>query len=179
VTADRPAAAFTSQTRKKGWYGLGTGLERFTEQEPERQMALLHDMYAHWPFFRSVLSNSEIALRQTDLNIARYYVEQLAAPKEPGLRILGLIEDEYRRTLAQLRRITGQGLLQRTEDRPLDRSIELKEPYLDPLNYIQVRLLSEYRQRLAQGSPEDTLDLFERAIVSSIEGIATGLGTTG
>jgi phosphoenolpyruvate carboxylase len=126
-----------------------------------------------------VLSNSEIALRQTDLDVARYYVETLASPKEPALGILKRIEAEYSRTQKQLRRITGHDLLERPEDRPLDRSIELKEPYLDPLNYIQVRLLSEYREQVTSGSGDDVLDLYERAIVSSIEGIAAGLGTTG
>jgi phosphoenolpyruvate carboxylase len=59
------------------------------------------------------------------------------------------------------------------------RSIELKEPYLDPLNYIQVRLIADYRKARERGATPAELELFEQALVSSIEGVATGLGTTG
>jgi phosphoenolpyruvate carboxylase len=92
---------------------------------------------------------------------------------------LATIEAEYHRTCSVLQRVTGLGLLERAEDKPLGRSIDLKEPYLDPLNYIQVLLLSDYRQMLLNSPADAGLDLYERAIVSSIEGIATGLGTTG
>jgi phosphoenolpyruvate carboxylase len=172
---------FQSRQILPGWYGLGSGLERYLNEggQGEAQLQFLRTMYAGWSFFRSVLSNSEIALRQTDLDIARYYVKKLTAPVAVAERILANIDAEYHRTCNVLQRVTGHGLLERAEDKPLGRSIDLKEPYLDPLNYIQVLLLSDYRQML-QNSPADAgLDLYERAIVSSIEGIATGLGTTG
>ncbi|HTM46057.1 MAG TPA: phosphoenolpyruvate carboxylase [Polyangiaceae bacterium] len=171
---------FQSRQILPGWYGLGSGLERYMSQggDAEEHLQFLRSMYVGWSFFRSILSNSEIALRQTDLDIARYYVKKLASPQEPAEQILAQIEAEYNRTCKQLERVTGHGLLERTEDKPLGRSIDLKEPYLDPLNYIQVLLLSDYRQRSATET-EAGLDLYERAIVSSIEGIATGLGTTG
>jgi phosphoenolpyruvate carboxylase len=161
------------------WFGLGSALEQFRNEsgDPEQALAQLQQMYHEWPFFQTLVFNCETAMRHTDLDIARYYVQVLAAPVQPAERILTLIRSEYARTLAELERVTGKKLLARNQE--LEHSISLKEPYLDPLNYIQVRLLEGYRQRVSAGAPQDELELYERAIVSSIEGIATGLGTTG
>lgn len=163
------------------WYGLGSGIETYLSQNEDREQALglVREMFEHWPFFRSLVSNSEIALRHTDLNIANYYVEVLADPRAAAERILGRIREEYERTLTVLRAVTQEPLLGRAEDRVLEQSISLKEPYLDPLNYIQVRLLRDYRARLKAQAPTEELDMYERAILASVEGIATGLGTTG
>ena len=115
----------------------------------------------------------------TDLNIANYYVDILADPKPPAERILSEIREEYRRTVSSVAQITRHSLLARPDDRPLEQSITLKEPYLDPLNYIQVRLLRDYRHRLQGQAPKVELDAYGRAILASVEGLATGLGTTG
>jgi phosphoenolpyruvate carboxylase len=162
------------------WYGVGSALETLLEesQDNEATAAELRAMYERWPFFRSVVSNCETALRHTDLDIARYYVENLAT-QDSAESILASIRAEYEKTLAQLERLSGHSLLAREEDQNLEHSISLKEAYLDPLNYIQVRLLRDYRKRLDEDAPVQELELYERAIVSSIEGIATGLGTTG
>jgi phosphoenolpyruvate carboxylase len=165
-----------------GWYGLGSALSGFAAEHPngaEAARAELSRMYVAWPFFRSVIENSEIALRQTDLFIARHYVRELAADAEPALRVFGIIEAEHALTRAELTRLTGHEPLTGPEDAVLLRSIELKEPYLDPLNYIQVRLIADYRRAREKGATPTELELFEQALVSSIEGVATGLGTTG
>lgn len=163
------------------WYGFGTALEALVERsaDPKATVLELKEMYQSWPFFQSVVSNCETALRHTDLDIARYYVHSLASGAEAAEGILRLIRNEYHTTLRELERITGHGLLARPEDANLEQSISLKEAYLDPLNYIQVRLLCDYRRRLSEQATQEELELYERAIVSSIEGIATGLGTTG
>jgi phosphoenolpyruvate carboxylase len=163
------------------WYGFGAALEALVERsnDPKATVLELKDMYQRWPFFQSVIDNCATALRHTDLDIARYYAHSLASGAEAAEGILRMIRNEYHTTLRELERITGHGLLARAEDENLEQSISLKEPYLDPLNYIQVRLLCDYRRRLAERAPQDELELYERAIVSSIEGIATGLGTTG
>jgi phosphoenolpyruvate carboxylase len=163
------------------WYGLGSALESLIEHsaDPKNTVLQLKEMYQKWPFFQSVLSNCETALRHTDLDIARYYVQNLASQRDAAENILRMVRHEYHATLRELERITGHGLLGRDEDAALEHSISLREPYLDPLNYIQVRLLQDYRRRSAQSATREELELYERAIVSSIEGIATGLGTTG
>jgi len=163
-----------------GWYGLGSAIESYLAGVKERSqgVSLLKEMYQDWPFFRGMLENSEIALRQTDLRVARYYVQELAGDQS-ALSVLADIEAEYERTVSGLHAITERGLLEREEDTALERSIRIKEPYLDPLNYLQVDVLREYRKALEVGAPTSLLEAFERAIVSSIEGIATGLGVTG
>ncbi len=169
---------FQSRQILPGWFGLGSGLEQFLNQDPQANLALLKTMYRDWSFFKSLLENSEIALRQTDLRIANYYTT-IAKDQAVAKEILSTIEAEYTKAIRMITQITGQVLLERTEDQPLKNSIELKEPYLDPLNYIQVRLLSKYRELQGKDVSDELLDRYQRAIISSIEGIATGLGTTG
>lgn len=161
------------------FYGLGSALEAFRQGGAADRRALLGTMYRDWPLFRSLIENCELGLKQVDLNIARHYVEHLAESRDDAKRILGIIEEEYALTVAEVERVTGEGLLAREEDAPVARSIELKRAYLDPLNHLQVRLLADYRERAAAGAEAEELDLYESAIVASIEGIATGLGTTG
>jgi phosphoenolpyruvate carboxylase len=163
------------------WYGFGSALEALVQQseDPKATVLLFKEMYVQWPFFESVVSNCETALRHTDLDIARYYVQSLATDVAKADQILKMVRTEYHTTLRELERITGHGLLARPSDRNLEHSISIKEPYLDPLNYIQVQLLRDYRKRVAENAPREERELYERAIISSIEGIATGLGTTG
>lgn len=171
---------FQSRQLIPGWYGLGTALSAYIDKDPATHLPCLQQMYHHWPFFESLLENSEISLRQADMGIARLYTA-LSPHSEITGEIFSLIEAEYSLTLQMVRRITGQELLERAEDLHLKNAITLKEPYLDPLNAIQVYLLSRYRELQAAGdeNAQPILDLYHRAIVASIEGVATGLGTTG
>jgi phosphoenolpyruvate carboxylase len=169
---------FQSRQIIPGWYGLGTALSRFVAENPAENTAVLQQTYQQWHFLKSILENSEIILRQTDLSIARYYCS-LAQDQANTLAILEDIETEYELTLRMIREISGRPLLSEPESQFLKRSIELKEPYLDPLNYIQVRLLSKYRQLGVDEPDSPMLEAYHRVIVSSIEGVATGLGTSG
>jgi phosphoenolpyruvate carboxylase len=176
---------FQSRQILPGWYGLGTALRSFVESDDvqpgttrQDRLLLLQTLYRQWPFMESLLENSEIILRQTDMSIARCYSELSTHPERTN-PIFEDIEAEYTLTLAMLEEITGQPLLSEPEAQTLKQSIALKEPYLDPLNYIQVQLLARYR-KLAQEQPDSPLlEPYHRVIVSSIEGIATGLGTSG
>jgi phosphoenolpyruvate carboxylase len=175
---------FQSRQILPGWYGLGSGLNAVISNlaphilENSDRLETLQAMYTHWPFFKSMIENSEIALRQTDLGIAQSYT-QLAKDQPAAKRILETIQTEYQLTRHMIEMITQSSLLSRPEDQGLKNSIEVKEPYLDPLNYIQVKLIEHYRTlNIAESSPE-LIEDFNQAIVSSIEGIATGLGTTG
>ena len=169
---------FQSRQIIPGWYGLGTALSRFVEEDPETKLTLLKRMYGSWHFLESILENSEIILRQTDLSIARYYCG-LAEDKVNTEAILADIEAEYNLTRRMIEAITGNPLLSEPEAQTLKQAIELKEPYLDPLNYIQVQLLSKYRKLAANDPESPMLEAYHRVIVSSIEGVATGLGTSG
>lgn len=174
---------FQSRQIIPGWYGLGAALEHYIKHHSlGEQPALeqLKTLYTKWPFFRSVIENSEISLVQTDLGIARYYVQSLAPEPEKALSVWDLLKKDYDKALHYIPIITGHGLMEGASDKRLKRSIELKTPYLDPLNYIQVRLLASYRQQLEAEEPDEALlQHLQNAIVASIEGVATGLGTTG
>jgi phosphoenolpyruvate carboxylase len=182
-----------------GWFGVGSALKRFMDDNPETHTQVLRSMLEDWPFFKSLMHNSELSLEQTDLSIARYYYNILAHPSDldSGQEALGSvfnrIESEYQATRDVLQAIQGRPILAQPEHELLRQMLDLKEPFLDPLNYIQVRLIDEAR-RLGSGlgtegkqepcdaerlAHEQLLAHYRDAIVASIEGIATGLGTTG
>ena len=150
-----------------GWFGLGTGLERAVRDGRSQALA---DMFAQWDFFRTLVSNVEMVLAKTDLNIARRYVERLV---DPSLRYLfGIVVDEYERTVAQVLALTGQsGLLERYP--VLRRTLDVRNAYLDPMNHLQVSLLARVR---ASADPDPEI---WQALLLTMNGIANGLRNTG
>ena len=147
-----------------GWYGVGSGLEAAFEAGLEADLA---EMHREWSFFRTFVSNVEMTLAKTDLAIARHYVDNLAPVRHRG--VFEMIAEEHDRTLGALRRVTQTGLL---ADRPLlRRSLAVRDPYLDPLNVMQVELLKRSRA----GDPER----HRRGLLLTIYGIAAGMRNTG
>jgi phosphoenolpyruvate carboxylase len=126
-------------------------------------------MVRDWPFARVLLEDAEMVLAKADMPIAARYAE-LAG--DVGERLFPLIRAEFDRTTAWLLRLKGnENLLD--EDPTLQRSIRLRNPYVDPMSFLQVDLLRRWRDA---GRPED--DLF-RALLDSVNGIARGLQNTG
>jgi phosphoenolpyruvate carboxylase len=156
-----------------GWYGFGSALQRWMDSAPEgREAALvrLREMYADWPFFRTVLANMDMVLAKTDLAIAARYID-LVPDRELADRIFAIIRAEWQRSVDILRAITGAAAF--LEDNPaLARSIRNRFPYLDPLNHLQIDLLRRYR---AGQTDERT----KRAIHLTINGLAAGLRNSG
>jgi phosphoenolpyruvate carboxylase len=156
-----------------GWYGFGSAIEQWLAESPagrEAALTQLRDMYARWPFFRTVLANMDMVLAKTDLAIAARYAE-LVPDAELSARIFGDIKAEWQRTVGYLRAITGTTSF--LEDNPaLARSIRNRFPYLDPLNHLQIDLLRRYR---AGQTDERT----KRAIHLTINGLAAGLRNSG
>ena len=147
-----------------GWYGVGSGLEAAFEAGLEADLA---EMHREWSFFRTFVSNVEMTLAKTDLAIARHYVDNLAPARRRG--VFEMIAEEHDRTVGALRRVTKTGLL---ADRPLlRRSLAVRDPYLDPLNVLQVELLKRFRA----GDPER----YRRGLLLTIYGIAAGMRNTG
>jgi phosphoenolpyruvate carboxylase len=156
-----------------GWYGFGTAVDAWLSEHPhgaDAGLALLAEMQARWPFFRSVLSNMAMVLAKTDLAIASRYAELVPDAKLRDA-IFRRIAAEHARAVRHVLAITRQaGLL---DDNPtLTRSIRNRFPYLDPLNHLQVELLRRHR---AGQTDERT----ERAIHLTINGLAAGLRNSG
>ncbi|WP_455202443.1 phosphoenolpyruvate carboxylase [Kaarinaea lacus] len=155
------------------WYGIGSALEQYRNNDPTR-LAKLQQMYEEWPFFRAMLSNTQMALFKAELDIARAY-SSLCEDKALGERIYQMIREEYERTITQVLNVAGQQTL--LEDNiTLALSLTRRDPYLDPLNYIQVVLLKRYRDETI--SEEEKLSWLN-PLLRTINGIAAGMRNTG
>jgi phosphoenolpyruvate carboxylase len=151
-----------------GWYGVGSGLAAARAAGLE---AVVGEMFAEWSFFQTFVSNVEMMLTKTDLGIARRYAESLVP--EPLRRIFERIQAEYELTVAQVLAITGEDRL--LDAQPvLQRTLAVRDTYLEPLHHLQVALLRQYR---AAGRAPDR-DL-QRALLTTVNGIAAGMRNTG
>lgn len=160
-----------------GWCGFGSAINSYLSDSPKERkerLALLQRMHKQWPFFRTLLSNLDMVLAKSDLNIAARYVE-LVEDKRLGKRIFAAIQAEWQATSDALSLITGEK--KRLASNPsLARSIEHRFPYLDPLNHLQVELMRRYRHQ-REGDPAN--ERVQRGIHISINGVAAGLRNTG
>jgi phosphoenolpyruvate carboxylase len=160
-----------SRVTLPGWYGLGTALTSWAGDDGER-WALATTMYREWAFFRTVVDNAQLALRGADMLIAAVYA-QLAEPADREA-VFPRLREEYRRTEAAIGRLTGQHDL--LDEAPwLQRSIRVRNPYVDPMNYVQVALLRRLREHPGEAEAEEMRD----AVRLSVNGIAAGLRNTG
>ncbi|QNN58492.1 phosphoenolpyruvate carboxylase [Diaphorobacter ruginosibacter] len=156
-----------------GWYGFGAAVEAFIKapgKDPKAQLALLQKMYRQWPFFRTLLSNMDMVLAKSDMQLASRYSE-LVGDSRLRKKVFSAIEAEWQSTSDALVRITGdkQRLAHNTA---LARSIRHRFPYIDPLHHLQVELIR--RWRLGQDD-----DRVKTGIQISINGIAAALRNTG
>lgn len=154
------------------WYSLGTALERWRGDDPVR-LAKLQKMYQDWPFFRALLSNTQMALFKAEPRIAEQYL-RLAQDRQQAERTYRRIREEFNRTVFQILNIAGlHQLMEETPD--LQLSLARRNIYLDPLNHIQVVLLERYRQGTTPEDREQWLD----PLLRSINAIAAGVRNTG
>ncbi|MCH7734187.1 MAG: phosphoenolpyruvate carboxylase [Chloroflexi bacterium] len=150
-----------------GWYGVGTAL---FELRTGRMGDVLDEMYRDWSFFQTFISNVEMPLVKSDVEIARRYVGELVRPELHP--IFDDIAAEFELARGAVLKITGQTEL--LDHQPtLQRTLRVRAPYIDPLNYLQIALLARHRS----GSEPDPL--LERALLLSVNGIAAGLKNTG
>ena len=156
-----------------GWFGLGTALDSVLQQGTQGKRLLRH-MYAQWPFFQTLVDNAQLTLRKTDMTIARLYAG-LVEDKVIRERILGILEKELSLTEQAILTITGEKQLLASEP-VLLKSVQARNPYIDPLNYMQVEMLRRLRSaRLSKEEEEST-----RAVIElTINGISGGLRNTG
>jgi phosphoenolpyruvate carboxylase len=129
-------------------------------------------MYREWTFFRAMIDNAQVTLRVADMRIAAVYAS-LAEPSDREA-VFPRLREEYERTEAALCRLTGQKDL--LDAAPwLQRSIRVRNPYIDPMNHVQVALL----RRLHDSSGDDRREALRDAVRLSVNGIAAGLRSTG
>ncbi|MRN57042.1 phosphoenolpyruvate carboxylase [Paenibacillus monticola] len=155
------------------WYAAGTGLQSFY-QGKEENMKIMQHMYESFSFFTTLIDTLQMAIAKADLVIAKEYAS-MGKNEEARLRIFGQIEEEFKLTSELILKITRQQDI--LDNVPvIQESIRLRNPYVDPLSYLQVQLLSELRE-LRDGDGDDP-DLL-REVLLTINGIAAGLRNTG
>lgn len=153
------------------WYGVGFALDEFVRRHAPHGLDLLRKMYRGWPFFSVLIDNAEISLAKTDLYIAGRYAA-LAEPASLRENIFGRIREEYERTVRMTLDVReGRQLL---EKQPvLAESIRLRNPYVDPMNFLQLRFLERWRK--GDGATPGLLHLLQ----ITVGGIAFGMKSTG
>jgi phosphoenolpyruvate carboxylase len=156
------------------WYPLGTAFRQYLEPDPAGRGALLREMYGAWPFFRDLLDNIQMTAAKADMHIARLYAGLV---EDAGVRerVFGRIRQEYDRTIQVILEVTGQEAIL-DNDPPLQRSIRLREPLIDPINYLQVYLLRRLRGGVESKAERKRLT---DVILLTINCIAAGMRNTG
>jgi phosphoenolpyruvate carboxylase len=155
-----------------GWYGLGSALAALSTSDAGAS-ALLQELYRSWPFFQSVIDNAMMAMAKADIHIAAHYAG-LVRNQTLGQRIFRRIAAEYRLTERHILALTGyRALLQNTP--VLQSSIARRNPYVDPLSFLQIELMR--RRRSHAGTDQEAR--IARTIQLTIGGIAAGVRNTG
>ena len=165
------------------WYGVGTALQEFLAQEPDKNLNLLRYFYFKWPFFRMVISKVEMTLAKVDLQIAEHYVQELSKPEDKARfqAVFEQIAQEYYLIKELVLTINGQKKLL-DGDPELQRSVQLRNGTIVPLGFLQVALIKRLRHHDSDSSvvhfrfsKEELL----RGAMLTINGIAAGMRNTG
>jgi phosphoenolpyruvate carboxylase len=155
-----------------GWYGTGTALAGLMADEGGASDAIAR-MYVEWPFFRALVDNAQREMARARLDIATEY-DRLDHDGEAHADLHARIADDFRLARDAILRITEQQTLL-DNDPVIQRSIELRNPYTDVLNLVQIELIRRFRS-----TDDDTQrDAFRQALFLSINGIAAAMQSTG
>lgn len=155
------------------WYGIGSAIADWLGDDPQR-LQQLRQMVKDWPFFRALLSNTQMSLAKADMAIATHYAA-LCEDEIQALEVLQAIKSEYQNTLDQVLTVVDAESLM-SETPALALSLRRRQAYLDPLNHIQIMLLRRYRQ--AEVNENDTTT-WRDALLRTISAISQGMRNTG
>ena len=160
-----------------GWFGLGSALDAVLKRGPKGRK-LLRAMHAEWPFFQTLIDNAQLTMHKADMGIASLYADLVEDPRIRR-RVFGVLATEFVRTEASILALTGQRQLLAKEP-VLLKSVQLRNPYIDPLNYIQVDMMRRLRTpATAHKMGNQEADAVRAVIELTINGISGGLKNTG
>ncbi len=154
-----------------GWYGIGTGLEPFVEDE--QRLSELRTMYREWSFFRSVIDNAQLELMRAHLPTARLYARRVQ-PEALGTRLQSEIDAEYERSRSAILEITGESDLLESA-RVVRSTIHMRNPALLPLNLLQIELMDRWESL----TDTEKAGAWREAMLQTIAGIAAAMQSTG
>ena len=157
-----------------GWFAAGTGLHAFAENKPQN-LDMLRDAYKKWPFFTVIIDNLHLALMKADMKTAEAYIP-IAENQDSAKRIFSIIKDEYEKTKEMVLKISQTAELLEHYPR-IKNSVHCRNPYVDPLNFLQVDLLEELNKM--DESDEELRKELLMQILLTIGGVAAGLRNTG
>ncbi|HDP89791.1 MAG TPA: phosphoenolpyruvate carboxylase [Thioalkalivibrio sp.] len=155
------------------WYGIGSALERVRQDDSEN-LERLRQMYRDWPYFRALLSNVQMSLFKADMETAEEYA-QLSSRPEQAKGIFGKVRDEYERTVNNVLEVVQEDHLL-AENEALALSLSRRNPYLDPLNHIQITLIRRTRSIDLDATMNAA---WLSPLLRSINAIAAGMRNTG
>ncbi|MFW5953994.1 MAG: phosphoenolpyruvate carboxylase [Guyparkeria sp.] len=155
------------------WFGIGSALRRWREENPEREDTL-HELFEKWPFFHSMLRNTQLSLTKGEMNIAREYAG-LVSDQEKAQEVYSMIREEYERTVEEVLHVARVDSLVDI-DEYIGTSMKRRNPYLDVLNHIQITLLGRHRD---ESTPEAEREKWLPPLLRSINAIAAGMRNTG
>ncbi len=155
------------------WFGLGSAFKHYADDDA-RGMPLLQEMYRNWSFFQAVIDNAQLDVAKADMGIAALYAS-LVEPPDLRDKFFNWIKAEHVLSSEMITCVTGQEDLL-TNMAAIKTSIQRRNPYVDPLNFMQVALLRELRQ--LDDDDENRRPVLD-ATLSTINGIAAGMKTTG
>ena len=162
-----------SRANLPGWFGVGSALRGYIDEQGEAGLSRLRELYLAWPFFASVLDTVEMSIAKADMQVARRYAG--LAPTPESRKIWRRIRREYLLTRDNILAVNQRARIM--DALPvLQRSIELRNPYVDSLSELQVRLLARLRA-LPHDDPERA-DLV-RLVHLTVSGVAAGVQNTG
>ncbi len=161
-----------SRTNIPSWYGVGAGFEAWSQETGGACLNELQTMYRDWPFFQTVLNNVHLGMGRADMNIAEIYSRLVT--DDFGKEIFQDVKEEFDLTRKWLLEITQHQEILDSEQW-LQHSIRMRNPYIDPINFIQIALLERFRESEDAQEREE----IQKVIIASVNGIAAGLQNVG
>ena len=154
------------------WYGIGYALQKSGAENPHSRQTM-REMYQGWPFFTLLVDNAQQSLAKADMYIAGQYAT-LVTNEHIRDKVFAMVSEEYERSVATVLDVCGEEELL-ANDPVLKESIQLRNPYVDPLNYLQIHFLPRWRR----SSETHLSDKLRRLLALTVGGIAFGMKSTG